>query len=67
MEAAGADIFRDEDVAFASRAWADGVPVHLAVYAGTPHGHDTLVSGSPFAEAAYASCTWWLRTTLWRM
>lgn len=64
VEAAGSDIFRDEDVAFASRAWADGVPVHLAVYAGAPHGHDILVSESPFAAAAYASRTWWLRTLL---
>ena len=66
VEAGTADIFRDEDVAFASRAWQDGVPVHLTVFGGTPHGHDVLVSASPFASAAYDSRTWWLRTFLGR-
>jgi acetyl esterase/lipase len=64
VEASGADIFRDEDVAWASRAWEDGVQVHLTVFGATPHGHDVLAAESRFAAAAHASRTWWLRTLL---
>jgi acetyl esterase/lipase len=36
------DLFRDEDIAFASRLLAAGVPTELHVYPGAPHGFDVV-------------------------
>jgi acetyl esterase/lipase len=37
------DVFRDEDIAYASRLLAAGVPTELHVYPGAPHGFDSLL------------------------
>ncbi|CAK7200304.1 hypothetical protein SEUCBS139899_002995 [Sporothrix eucalyptigena] len=36
------DIFRDEDIAYATRLLADGVDVELHVYAGIPHAFEVI-------------------------
>jgi acetyl esterase/lipase len=40
------DLFRDEDVAYASRLLAADVSVELHVYAGAPHGFDNVTSAA---------------------
>jgi 3-phenylpropionate/cinnamic acid dioxygenase small subunit len=45
----GADLFRDESVAYASRLLQAGVPAELHVYAGAPHGFEVIV---PSAEVS---------------
>jgi acetyl esterase/lipase len=64
VEAASADICRDEDIAFARQALLDGVPAHLTVYGGAPHAYDVYAPGSTFAEHAHATRTWWLQNLL---
>lgn len=64
LEAAAADIFRDEDAAFASRAWKDRVRLRLTVYDGAPHGYDVLAPESRAARAAFRDRVGWLRWLL---
>ncbi|MET0627008.1 MAG: alpha/beta hydrolase [Acidimicrobiia bacterium] len=44
------DIFRDEDIDYASRLLASGVPTELHVYAGAPHGFEMLAASSGVAR-----------------
>lgn len=64
LEVGTADIFRDEAVLWALRAWGDGVALHLVVAAGAPHGYDTLAPGSRLARAARQDRARWLRGLL---
>jgi acetyl esterase/lipase len=48
------DIFRDEDIAYAARLSAAGVPTELHVHPGAPHAFDFLAYGSSIAQRAYA-------------
>ncbi|MFD8085036.1 alpha/beta hydrolase fold domain-containing protein [Kitasatospora sp. NPDC059722] len=48
------DIFRDEDIAYAARLAAAGVPVELHVHPGVPHGWDRLAPQSGAARRAFA-------------
>ncbi|PRY30885.1 alpha/beta hydrolase [Pseudosporangium ferrugineum] len=50
------DLFRDEDIAFAQRLMAAGVPTELHVHPGSYHAAETFA-----AEAALARRTWALR------
>jgi acetyl esterase/lipase len=45
------DLFHDEDIAYAGRLKAAGVPVVLELVAGAYHGFDTLVADAPLAQA----------------
>ncbi|WP_194904526.1 alpha/beta hydrolase fold domain-containing protein [Catenulispora rubra] len=47
------DIFRDEDIAYAARLAAAGVPVELHVHPGVPHGWDRLAPQSGAAQRAF--------------
>jgi acetyl esterase/lipase len=40
------DLFRDEDIAFAQRLSATGIPIDLAVFPGAPHGFDMFTPGA---------------------
>ncbi len=44
------DLFRDEDIAFASRLLAAGVPCELHVYAGAFHGSELLAPLAPISQ-----------------
>ncbi|MFD4601916.1 alpha/beta hydrolase fold domain-containing protein [Streptomyces sp. NPDC058464] len=48
------DIFRDEDIAYAARLAAAGVPVELHVHPGVPHGWDRLAPHCGAAQRAFA-------------
>ena len=48
------DIFRDEDIAYAARLSAAGVPTELHVHPGAPHAFDFLAYGSTIAKRAFA-------------
>ncbi len=49
------DLFHDEDIAYAQRLRAAGVPVALQVVEGAYHGFDGLVPGAPSSVAFTAS------------
>lgn len=47
IDVGGLDLFRDEDIAFAARLWAAGVPCEVHVIPGAPHGFMTLAPDAP--------------------
>ena len=59
-----ADGFHDEDVEYALRLNRAGVPAELHVYAGAPHGFDSLLTGAPIAQRARRAMNEWLERRL---
>lgn len=59
-----ADLFRDEDIAFASRLLAAGVPVDLHVLSGAVHAFDGIAPGSPLTSRFRRLWHGWLRRGL---
>jgi acetyl esterase/lipase len=57
-------VFRDEDVAYATRIWAAGGQAELHVWAGGFHGFDALYPQVPISAAARHTRTGWLARTL---
>jgi acetyl esterase/lipase len=49
------DIFRAEDVAYAQRLAAAGVPTELHVYPGCPHGFETVAPDAEVSQRATAN------------
>lgn len=64
IEAGSAEMFRDEDVAYASRIWAVGGQAELHIWSGAFHGFDMLAPDSAVTTAALASRSNWLRRIL---
>jgi len=64
IEAGSAEMFRDEDVAYASRIWAVGGQAELHVWSGGFHGFDMFAPESALTRAALASRSNWLRRIL---
>jgi acetyl esterase/lipase len=58
------DLFHLEDVAYAERLVAAGVPCDLDVVDGAFHGFDALVAKAPVSQAFFTSQVDWLRRTL---
>jgi acetyl esterase/lipase len=54
LEVGGLDIFRDEDIEYARRLAAAGVPVELHVHPGCPHGFDLIAPGADVTRRARA-------------
>jgi acetyl esterase/lipase len=52
LEVGGLDIFRDEDIEYARRLDAAGVPVELHVHPGCPHGFDLIAPGADVSRRA---------------
>lgn len=52
LDAGGAEVFRDETVAYASRLWRDGNDTELHIWPGGTHGWEVLVPGTPLALLA---------------
>lgn len=64
IEVGAAEIFRDEDIAYADALWQAGVPAELHVWAGAYHGFDRIAPHSEVAAAALAARSSWLRRVL---
>ena len=64
LDAGTAEVFRDEDVAYASRIWAAGGHADLHVWAGGVHGFDALFPHARLSEAARRTRTGWLAALL---
>ncbi|BBZ26202.1 esterase [Mycolicibacterium madagascariense] len=58
------DLFHREDVEYAERLTAAGVPCDVDVVPGAFHGFDALVAKAPVSQAFFASQVDWLRRTL---
>jgi acetyl esterase/lipase len=54
LEVGGLDIFRDEDIDYARRLGAVGVPVELHVHPGCPHGFDLIAPGADVTRRSRA-------------
>ncbi|WP_284748850.1 alpha/beta hydrolase [Amycolatopsis sp. RTGN1] len=64
VEVGGAELFRDEDMAYAQRLASAGVPTELHVWAGAHHGFDRFAPESEVTRAALAARSSWLRRLL---
>ncbi|MER5476820.1 alpha/beta hydrolase [Streptomyces sp. NPDC002734] len=64
IDVGSAEVFRDEDVAYASRLWAAGVQAELHVWAGGFHIFDGAAPTAALSVAALAARTAWVRRTL---
>ncbi len=64
IEAGSAELFRDEDVAYASRIWAAGGQAELHVWSGGFHGFDVFAPDSALAADALATRESWFRRIL---
>ena len=64
VEVGAAEMFRDEDVEYASRIWATGGEAELHVWSGGCHGFDIYAPETEIARAALASRDSWLRRVL---
>ncbi len=51
----GADLFRDESVAYGARLLEAGVPTELHVYPGAPHGFDVVVPSAGMSQRCNAA------------
>lgn len=64
IEVGSAEMFRDEDTAFASRIWAAGGEAELHVWSGGFHGFDVYAPDSELTRAALAARDSWLARVL---
>ncbi|WP_431784641.1 alpha/beta hydrolase [Streptomyces chumphonensis] len=64
VEAGSAELFRDEDVAYASRLWATGGQAELHIWQGAFHGFDVFAPEHGLTRAALATRLSWLRRVL---
>lgn len=60
VDAGSAEVFRDEDVAYASGIWAAGGQAELHVWAGGFHGFDALYPEAALSRLARSTRTAWL-------
>ncbi len=58
------DVFRDEDITYASRLLAAGIPTELHVYPGAVHGFEMIVPTAGVAQACQRDITEGLRRAL---
>ncbi|MEV6815933.1 alpha/beta hydrolase [Micromonospora sp. NPDC051296] len=64
IDAGTAEVFRDEDVAYASRIWAAGGQAELHIWAGGFHGFDALFPRTRVSAAARRTRNKWLTRLL---
>ncbi|MBE3000534.1 alpha/beta hydrolase [Nocardiopsis sp. HNM0947] len=60
IDCGSAEVFRDEDVAYASALWRDGVQAELHVWPGGFHGFDMLAPQAAVSQAATAARDAWV-------
>lgn len=61
VEVGAAEMFRDENIDYASRIWASGGSAELHVWSGGCHGFDMYAPEAEISRAALASRDSWLR------
>ena len=64
IDAGSAEVFRDEDQAYAARIWAAGGQAELHVWAGGTHGFDAMAPHTALGRAARETRTEWLRRVI---
>ena len=64
IDCGSAEVFRDEDVAYASKLWEAGVQAELHVWAGGFHGFDGFAPHSAVAQAMVAARDDWVNRLL---
>lgn len=64
LDAGGAEVFRDETVAYASALWRDGVNAELHIWPGGTHGWEALMPGSALADLAGRARNEWIARLL---
>lgn len=64
IDVGGAELFRDENVIYASRLAEFGVPTELHVWPGGWHGFDDNAPGTALAKVAHETRLSWLRRTI---
>jgi acetyl esterase/lipase len=64
VDVGSADIFRDEDVAFASSVWASGGSAELHVWPGGFHGFELMAPAARISQDTVAARRRWLARTL---
>lgn len=64
IDVGSAEVFRDEDVAYASGIWAAGGQAELHVWAGGFHGFDAMFPEASISAAARAARSAWLSRVL---
>jgi acetyl esterase/lipase len=64
LECGSAEVFRDEDVAYASSLWAAGVQAELHVWPGAFHASDQLAPNAALSREAVAARDAWLARLL---
>ncbi|WBQ07635.1 alpha/beta hydrolase [Kribbella sp. CA-293567] len=67
IDAGTAEVFRDEDVSYASRIWAAGGQADLHVWSGGFHGFDAVFPQAALSREARHTRTSWLSRTLIRL
>jgi len=66
IDCGSAEVFRDEDVAYAKALWAAGVQAELHVWAGGYHGFTTFAPEAAVSRAAKAARDSWISRVLGR-
>lgn len=66
IDCGSAEVFRDEDVAYASALWSSGVQAELHVWAGGFHGFHMMAPHTAVAQAAIAARDGWVARLLGR-
>jgi acetyl esterase/lipase len=61
IDCGSAEVFRDEDVAYATRIWHQGGVAELHVWPGGFHGFDGFAPTAALSQASRATRTAWLR------
>ena len=64
IEVGGMEVFRDEDIDYASRMMADNVPVELHVYPGTFHSWHSQAPEASVTKRAISNRIEWIRNHL---
>lgn len=64
IEAGAAEVFRDENVAYAQRIWATGGQAELHIWSGAFHGFDMFAPDSAITRAALGTRRSWFERVL---
>lgn len=64
IDCGSAEVFRDEDVAYATKLWESGVQAELHVWAGGFHGYESFAAHAALSHATLAARDNWMNRLL---